>query len=116
MTLPPVITDAFRASVASLILAASEMPPIDGAYSDEFLLIVPGGSLNGEASTGLTGAESAKGFCVDVGVAGLGVFSCPAVAPYGGGALACDIDLLTAAPAAVPPTAPPAMTWAILVG
>ena len=71
---PPDITDAFLASVASRILAASEKPPIVEAssrslrYSDEFLLmggVVPGGSLNGEPSKGLTGGESANGFGFD---------------------------------------------------
>ena len=64
------MTEAFRARVASRMLAASEAPPIVEAssctlrYREEFRLIagdVPGGSLNGETPTGLMGVVSANG-------------------------------------------------------
>lgn len=66
--------------------------------------------MNGEASTGLTGGESANGFCdarFDRGV--VGDANRPAAAPYGGGAVALEADRLT------PPAATgAAMTCAIL--
>lgn len=104
--LPPDMTEAFLATVACLILPASETPPNVEAssrslrYIDEFLLIL-GGSRNGEPSaTGEIGefSLSAKGSS-DSGrnrLDGLvGVWILPA-APYGGGAVpavAVDADL-----------------------
>lgn len=72
---------------------------------------VPGGSLKGDPSTGLTGGESTNGFWFDrsdAGVVGLEFPSLPAAAAYGGGAVAFDADLFT--PPAAPPAAPPAIT------
>jgi hypothetical protein len=70
------------------MLAASDWSVLILWYMDELRLsdgrIAPvaassssGGLLNGESSIGLTGAESAKGFLVETGVAGL--FSSPAI-------------------------------------
>ena len=109
------------------MLAASETPPIDEVssrslrYSDEFRLtagVVPGGSLNGDPSTGLVGElpVSANGFrsscCERAGL--VGVASLPAAAPYGCGAVALDADRLI--PAAAPAAPAPAMTAPMLGG
>lgn len=81
---------------------------------------LPSGSLNGDESTGLTGAESAKGFRPPSVEAGLvGAASLLAPAPYGGGAVAVEADRLTAAaatPPAAPAATPPAMTCPMLGG
>jgi len=64
-----------------------------------------GGSLNGEPSIGLGGAESAKGL-PDTGVDGSWVAWPPKTAPYGGGAVATDDGRgIGSAPAARAPAA-----------
>lgn len=66
----------------------------------------PGGSLNGDSSTGLTGVESANGFRAWLGEAGSG--DAPATTDrYGGGAVAVDNGrgIGSAAIAAAPGTA-----------
>lgn len=46
--------------------------------------------MKGEPSIGLTGAESAKGFRVEMGVGGLS--ASPATVRYGGGAVADETE------------------------
>lgn len=73
---------------------------------------IPGGSLKGDESTGLTGVESengSRGPSVEAGLAGTPSRLAPA--PYGGGAVAVDADRATAAAAT-----PPVITCPILGG
>lgn len=121
---PVVITDAFRATWACLILAAS--PTLDAssrslAYIDVFLLIggvSPSGSLNGEPSTGLTGDWLSLNGSLILEAALDGVTVLLRGDLYEGGAVAPDADLFraVAAVAAVAPTAPPAMIVAMFGG
>lgn len=114
---PPDMTDAFLARVASLMLAASDAPSV--WYTDELRLMAGewlGGSLKGDASIGLTGAESEKGSrrpIVD-GVPGVRALLAPAM--YGGGAVPAVPAVAFDADRPTPTAAAPAIIWPMLGG
>lgn len=102
--LPAFLTDTRLPTIASLTLPASEAVGVAASsvltlrYMDEPRLKAganappaSGGSLNGDSSIGLTGAESENGFLTVEGLGGsCGVLS--TIDRYGGGAVAVEAD------------------------